>query len=443
MFEIVNESIHREGARIKVIGVGGAGGNAIQTMMASSLSGVDFIAANTDMQALDKNKADTKIQLGEKLTRGLGAGANPDIGRQAAIESCDALAGELENADMVFIMAGMGGGTGTGAASVIADIARKLGVLTVGVVTRPFSFEGRRRSLHAELGISALKTAVDTLITIPNDRLFKVSDRQTPILNTFRKVDEVLLQAVRGISDLINVHGLINLDFADVRTVMFEKGMAIMGLGEAEGENRVIEAARMAVSSPLVENADMKGARGLIINVTGDSSLSLMEVNEASALLTDLAHQEAEIIFGAVIDEQQKNSVRVTVIATGFVEDLSKSSDNDSSFGIEGKKSGPQSEKSEPNIQYNKESLASPPEEPCSEDKPSKKTSSAVLPRDRLLMKAKSYREADKLPPNLEIREDAKEENQLSMEFAKEKTNQSPFGKHSLIKKSLSFFFDK
>ena len=348
MFEIVNESIHREGARIKVIGVGGAGGNAIQTMIASRLCGVDFIAANTDTQALDKNKADTKIQLGEKLTRGLGAGANPDVGRQAAIESCDALAAEFENTDMVFIMAGMGGGTGTGAASVVADIARKLGVLTVGVVTRPFSFEGRRRSLHAELGISALKDTVDTLITIPNDRLFKVSDRQTPILNTFRKVDEVLLQAVRGISDLINVHGLINLDFADVRTVMFEKGMAIMGLGEAEGENRVVEAARMAVSSPLVENASMKGARGLIINVTGDPSLSLMEVNEASALLTDLAHHEAEIIFGAVIDEKQKNSVRVTVIATGFIEDLNQSSteNKDSSSGFEEQKNKSLSEKS-------------------------------------------------------------------------------------------------
>ena len=251
MFEIVNENIKREGARIKVIGVGGAGGNAVQTMIASQLSGVDFISANTDMQALEKNKSDVKIQLGEKLTRGLGAGANPDIGRQAAIESCEIIAETLENVDMVFITAGMGGGTGTGAASVIADIARQQGVLTVGVVTRPFAFEGRKRSLHAELGITALKDKVDTLIVIPNDKLLTVSDRDTPILNTFRKVDEVLLQAVRGISDLINVHGLINLDFADIRTVMFEKGVAIMGVGSAQGENRVVNAVKQAISSPL------------------------------------------------------------------------------------------------------------------------------------------------------------------------------------------------
>ncbi|MDE0151859.1 MAG: cell division protein FtsZ [Bdellovibrionales bacterium] len=415
MFEIVNENIKREGARIKVIGVGGAGGNAVQTMIASKLSGVDFIAANTDMQALEKNKSEMKIQLGEKLTRGLGAGANPDIGRQAAIESCEIVAEALENVDMVFITAGMGGGTGTGAASVIADIARQQGVLTVGVVTRPFSFEGRKRSLHAELGISALREKVDTLIVIPNDKLLTVSDRETPILNTFRKVDEVLLQAVQGISDLINVHGLINLDFADIRTVMFEKGVAIMGVGSAQGEDRVVNAVKQAISSPLLDDISVSGAKGVIINVTGDKELSLTEVNEASSIVTQMAHPDAEIIFGAVINENgdKTQGVRVTVIATGFDGTEKQTSKSDSSLKntVETKKPAPAEEKNK------------------------------VLPRDRLLEKAKSYRAGQNLP-QMEMQEKP----QFSMDLASEnseKEKSSPFSStKGLISKSISFFKD-
>ncbi len=426
MFEIVNESIKREGARIKVIGVGGAGGNAVQTMIASQLSGVDFIAANTDMQALEKNKSEMKIQLGEKLTRGLGAGANPDIGRQAAIESCEIIADALENVDMVFITAGMGGGTGTGAASVIADIARQQGVLTVGVVTRPFSFEGRKRSLHAELGIEALRDKVDTLIVIPNDKLLTVSDRETPILNTFRKVDEVLLQAVQGISDLINVHGLINLDFADIRTVMFEKGVAIMGVGEAQGDNRVVNAVKQAISSPLLDDISVGGAKGVIINVTGDKELSLTEVNEASNIVTKMAHPDAEIIFGAVINENEDKTqgVRVTVIATGFNNSEKKSI---STYTLP--------------TQENK-IIA---EDENTGDAPFvKEIKNKELPRDRLLQKAKSYREGQNLP-QVEMQE--KPQTQFSMDLVNEDSSEekaSPFSStKGLLSKSLSFFKDE
>ena len=420
MFEIVNENVKREGARIKVIGVGGAGGNAVQTMITSQLSGVDFIAANTDMQALDKNKSEMKIQLGEKLTRGLGAGANPDIGRQAAIESCEIIAESLENVDMVFITAGMGGGTGTGAASVIADIARQQGVLTVGVVTRPFAFEGRKRSLHAELGITALKDKVDTLIVIPNDKLLTVSDRDTPILNTFRKVDEVLLQAVRGISDLINVNGLINLDFADIRTVMFEKGAAIMGVGSAQGDNRVVNAVKQAISSPLLDDISVSGAKGVIINVTGDKELSLTEVNEASSIVTKMAHPDAEIIFGAVINENgdKTQGVQVTVIATGF-EGSETAVEADSLPDHENK-----------TITEEKHTGSASPKE------------KGMLPRDRLLQKAKSYREGQSLP-----QVEMQEKPQLSMNLKNENSSEektSPFSStKGLLSKSLSFFKDE
>ena len=429
MFEIVNESVDREGARVKVIGVGGAGGNAVQTMISSQLSGVDFVAANTDLQALEKNKADIKIQLGGKLTRGLGAGANPDVGRQAAIESCEALAKELTDVDMVFITAGMGGGTGTGAASVIADVARQQGALTVGVVTRPFSFEGKRRKLYADMGITALKEKVDTLIVIPNDKLLTVSGQQTPILDTFRKADDVLLQAVRGISDLINVHGLINLDFADVRTVMFEKGEAIMGIGTAEGENRVVSAAEKAISSPLLDNTSIKGATSVIINVTGDSNLSLLEVNEASTFITRQVHPSAEIIFGAVIDDKNiGNKARVTVIAAGF--------DKNSA------------EESQPAKKVQVKSFVS---EPQAENRPMESSSSAVkskiLPRDRLIQKSKMYRESQNIP-QLEM-EEKKKDSQLSMDLSAEKSverekkkTESPFGQKGFFKKSLSFFLD-
>jgi len=305
-------------ANIKVFGVGGGGGNAVNTMINARLEGVEFIAANTDGQALKANKAGLKLQLGHTLTKGLGAGANPDIGRQAAHEDREKLAEVLDGADMVFITAGMGGGTGTGGAPVIARVAKELGALTVGVVTKPFQFEGKLRMKQAEEGIDELKQAVDTLIVIPNQRLLSIAGESTTFLDTFKKADEVLLQAVRGISDLITVHGLINLDFADVRTVMNEMGMAMMGSGLAAGENRAIEAARRAIASPLLEDISIDGATGLLINITGASGMTLYEVNEASTLIQEAADDNANIIFGAVIDDNMEDEIRVTVIATGF-----------------------------------------------------------------------------------------------------------------------------
>lgn len=316
MFEL--EENTNFGASIKVIGVGGGGGNAVQTMIEGGLTGVQFIVANTDMQSLAHNKAEGKIQIGRDLTKGLGAGANPEIGRRAAIESYNDIVASLEGADMVFVTAGMGGGTGTGGAPVVAKIAKELGALTIGVVTRPFVFEGKKRKKHADDGIRELQESVDTLIVIPNQKLLTVASERTPLLETFKKADQVLLHAVKGISDLINIRGLINLDFADIRTVMAAKGMAIMGSGMANGENRAIEAATQAVSSPLLENICIDGATGIIINVTGGPDLTLWEVNEASTLITEAAHPDAEIIFGAVIDEAMGDNVSVTVIATGF-----------------------------------------------------------------------------------------------------------------------------
>ncbi len=316
MFEL-EENINL-GATIKVIGIGGGGGNAVQTMIEGGLSGVQFVVANTDRQALAANKAEGKIQLGRELTKGLGAGANPEIGRRAAIESYNDIVAQLEGADMVFVTAGMGGGTGTGGAPVVAKIAKELGALTIGVVTRPFIFEGKKRKKHADDGIRELQENVDTLIVIPNQKLLSVASERTPLLETFHRADQVLLHAVKGISDLINIRGLINLDFADIRTVMQAKGMAIMGSGMANGENRAVEAATQAISSPLLENICIDGATGIIINVTGGSDLTLWEVNEASTLITEAAHPDAEIIFGAVIDDQMGENVSVTVIATGF-----------------------------------------------------------------------------------------------------------------------------
>jgi cell division protein FtsZ len=316
MFEL--EENTNFGASIKVIGIGGGGGNAVQTMIEGGLTGVQFVVANTDRQALAANKAEGKIQLGRELTKGLGAGANPEIGRRAAIESYNDIVASLEGSDMVFVTAGMGGGTGTGGAPVVAKIAKELGALTIGVCTKPFIFEGKKRKKHAEDGIRELQESVDTLICIPNQKLLAVSSERTPLLETFRKADQVLLHAVKGISDLINIRGLINLDFADIRTVMQAKGMAIMGSGMANGENRAIEAATQAISSPLLENICIDGATGIIINVTGGPDLTLWEVNEASTLITEAAHPDAEIIFGAVIDEAMGDNVSVTVIATGF-----------------------------------------------------------------------------------------------------------------------------
>lgn len=319
MFEL--EDNIQIGANIKVMGVGGGGSNVVETMIKCGLKGVEFIVANTDHQALLANPASGKVQLGRELTRGLGAGANPDIGKRAAIESYNDIVEKLEGADMVFVTAGMGGGTGTGGAPVVAKIARELGALTVGVVTKPFVFEGKKRLRQANEGIQELRENVDTLIVIPNQKLLSVSGERTPLLETFKKADEVLLQAVQGISDLINIRGLINLDFADIRTVMANKGIALMGTGRASGENRAVEAATNAISSPLLENITIDGATGIIINVTGGTDLSLYEVNEASTLITEAAHEDAEIIFGAVIDENLKDEIHVTVIATGFMKE--------------------------------------------------------------------------------------------------------------------------
>jgi cell division protein FtsZ len=306
-------------ATIKVIGVGGGGGNALNTMISSGLSGVDFVAANTDAQALKHNLAPTKVQLGAEVTRGLGCGANPDRGRASALEARDRLRELLEGSDMVFVTAGMGGGTGTGAAPIVAEVAREIGALTVGVVTKPFQFEGKVRSKHGERGIEDLHQVVDTLITIPNQRLLALAGKSTGIKDAFTLADDVLLNAVRGISDLITIHGLINLDFADVRTVMNEAGVAMMGTGIGHGDARAVEAAQSAISSPLLEDLSIDGARGVLINITGSEEMTLFEVNEASTLVQEAAHEDANIIFGAVVDETMPDDeIRVTVIATGL-----------------------------------------------------------------------------------------------------------------------------
>jgi len=304
-------------AQIKVIGVGGGGNNAVNRMIESLLKGVQFIAVNTDKQALFTSKAEYRIQIGEKLTKGLGAGANPEIGKKAAEESRDDIHQALQGADMVFVTAGMGGGTGTGAAPIVAQIAKEMGILTVGVVTKPFTFEGKRRMMHAEQGIAELKDKVDTLVTIPNDRLLQVVEKKTSIMEAFKIADDVLKQGVQGISDLIAVPGLVNLDFADVKTIMFEQGLAHMGVGRASGEHRATEAAKQAIHSPLLETS-IEGAKGVLLNITGGPNLGLFEVNEAAELVSQAADPDANIIFGAVIDEDLKDELRITVIATGF-----------------------------------------------------------------------------------------------------------------------------
>jgi cell division protein FtsZ len=318
MFEFVEE--FNLNARIKVIGIGGGGGNAVNTMIGGKLNGVEFLVANTDAQSLDASRAPVRIQLGGAVTKGLGAGANPEIGRRAALEDQETIKEYLAGSDMIFITAGMGGGTGTGGAPVIARVAREVGALTVGVVTKPFIFEGKKRMRQAEEGIAELKSSVDTLIVIPNQRLLSIAAKTTTMLEAFQKADEVLLQAVRGISDLIITPGLINLDFADVRTVMAEMGLALMGASTATGENRAIEAAQRAISSPLLEDISIQGARGVLINITGGPDLCLHEVNEAASMIQEEAHDEANIIFGAVIDETMLDEIRITVIATGFGE---------------------------------------------------------------------------------------------------------------------------
>lgn len=304
-------------AQIKVIGVGGGGNNAVNRMIQFGLKGVDFISINTDKQALYLSQATQKIQIGDKLTKGLGAGANPEIGQKAAEESRDEIVQAIKGGDMVFITAGMGGGTGTGAAPIVAEIAKELGILTVGVVTKPFVFEGRQRMMNAEKGIADLKAKVDTLVTIPNDRLLQVVEKRTSILDAFKVADDVLRQGVQGISDLIAVPGLVNLDFADVRTIMKEKGLAHMGIGRGNGDNRATDAAKQAIHSPLLETT-IEGAKGVLLNITGGPNLGLFEVNEAAELVAQTADPDAHIIFGAVIDENLQDEIRIIVMATGF-----------------------------------------------------------------------------------------------------------------------------
>lgn len=304
-------------ATIKVIGVGGAGNNAVNRMIDSGIRGVEFVSVNTDRQALQESKASTKIQIGEKITRGLGAGANPDIGAQSAEETKSEIAEIIRGADMVFVTAGMGGGTGTGAAPIVAGIAKEMGILTIAVVTKPFTFEGKKRLSQAERGVESLKGKVDTLVVIPNDKLLQIIDRKTSIVDAFKMADDVLRQGVQGISDLIAVPGLVNLDFADVKTIMVNTGMAHMGIGNATGENRAEDAAKQAIQSPLLETS-IEGARGVIINITGGADLGLHEVNTAAELVQRSVDPEANIIFGAVIDENMGEAISITVIATGF-----------------------------------------------------------------------------------------------------------------------------
>ncbi|MBU1184914.1 MAG: cell division protein FtsZ [Proteobacteria bacterium] len=317
MFEL-SDTGFVSAARIKVIGIGGAGGNAVNTMISYNLLGVDFIAANTDAQALGASTSPIKIQLGVEVTKGLGAGSDPDIGRQAALEAREPLREQLEGADMVFITAGLGGGTGTGGAPIAAEIAKEMGALTVAIVTKPFQFEGKRRNGQADEGIAELRKSVDTLIIVPNQRLLSLGGRNVSLLEAFKKADDILYHAVKGISDLIMVPGLINLDFADVKNIMSEMGFALMGTGVASGENRAVEAAQKAISSPLLEDNTIQGARGVLLNITGGPDMTLYEIHEASSLIQAEAHEDANIIFGTVVDETMTDEIRITVIATGF-----------------------------------------------------------------------------------------------------------------------------
>ena len=326
-----NELMMDGSATIKVIGVGGAGNNAVDRMIKSGIRGVEFIVVNTDRQVLQESKASTKIQIGEKITRGLGAGANPDIGAQSAEENKSEITEVLRGADMVFVTAGMGGGTGTGAAPIVAQVAKEMGILTIGVVTKPFTFEGKRRLSQAERGIESLKGKVDALVVIPNDKLLQIIDRKTSMVEAFQKADEVLMQGVQGISDLITVTGTVNLDFADVKTIMLNTGMAHMGIGRASGENRAEDAAKEAIQSPLLETS-IEGARGVIINITGGDDLGLQEVNTAAELIQRSVDPEANIIFGTVVNPDMQDEIQITVIATGF----EKNQPMTSGIGVDG-----------------------------------------------------------------------------------------------------------
>ena len=332
MFELSDKGLVST-ATITVIGIGGAGGNAVNTMIYYNLRGVDFIAANTDAQALKASASPVKIQLGAETTKGLGAGSDPDIGRQAALETRETLREHIEGSDMVFITAGLGGGTGTGGAPIVAEIAREIGALTVAVVTKPFQFEGKKRNGQAEVGIAELRKMVDTLIIVPNQRLLSLGGRDISLIDAFRKADDILYHAVKGISDLIMVPGLINLDFADVKTIMSQMGLALMGTGTAGGENRAVEAAQKAISSPLLEDNAIQGARGVLLNITGGPNMTLHEINEASSMIQAEAHEDANIIFGTVVDESMGDEIRITVIATGFESTESAAKANVASLG--------------------------------------------------------------------------------------------------------------
>jgi cell division protein FtsZ len=327
MFQLAEQNFIKT-AKIKVIGIGGAGGNAVNTMISDNLQGVDFITANTDAQALTASYSPLKIQLGVELTRGLGAGSDPEVGRQAAIESREQLKESLEGADMVFIATGLGGGTGTGGAPIVAEISREIGALTVAVVTKPFQFEGKRRNDQAIAGIADLRKTVDSLIIVPNQRLLSVGGKDLSFIDAFRKADDILYHAVKGISDLIMVQGIINLDFADVKKIMSQMGIALMGTGAAEGENRAIEAAQKAISSPLLEDNTIQGARGILLNITGGPGMTMNEIHEASLMIQQEAHEDANIIFGTVVDEKMGDAIRITVIATGFETNESKARNN-------------------------------------------------------------------------------------------------------------------
>ncbi len=322
------------GARIKVIGIGGGGGNAVNRMIEAGIEGIEFLVANTDLQALKRSRAPIKIQLGGRLTKGLGAGANPHVGRDAALEDTEKIIEVLEGADMVFVTTGLGGGTGTGAAPIIASLATELNALTVAVVTKPFHFEGKRRMMQAEQGLRELRESVDTVITIPNERLLHTVERNASLADSFKVADDVLRQAVQGISDLITVPGLINLDFADVKAIMAGMGLALMGAGRASGEHRAMEATQQAISSPLLEEATIEGAKCVLINITGGPDLTLYEVNEASSIIREAADDDANIIFGAVIDETMRDEMKITVIATGFDKDMSETGTTNASAAM-------------------------------------------------------------------------------------------------------------
>ena len=332
MFELSDKGLVST-AKIRVMGIGGAGGNAVNTMISYNLRGVDFIAANTDAQALGVSASPVRIQLGAEVTKGLGAGSDPNIGRQAALESRKMLRENLEGSDMIFITAGLGGGTGTGGAPIVAEIAKELGALTVAVVTKPFQFEGKKRNGQAEEGIAELREMVDTLIIVPNQRLLSLGGRELSLLDAFKKADDILYHAVKGISDLIMVPGLINLDFADVKNVMSQMGLALMGTGMAGGENRAVEAAQKAISSPLLEDNTIQGARGVLLNITGGPNMTLHEINEASSMIQAEVHEDANIIFGTVVDESMGDEIRITVIATGFESTESAAKANVASLG--------------------------------------------------------------------------------------------------------------